>query len=77
VNFVHSFFITDYTDLRVGKRRLDIIVEENILLELKATAELDSGCYNKIINSLRVFKVDVGLLLNFGTPSLQFRRFIL
>jgi GxxExxY protein len=77
VNFVHSFFITDYTDLRVGKRRLDIIVVENILLELKATAELYNGCYNEIINYLRVFKVDVGLLLNFGTPSLQFRRFIL
>jgi GxxExxY protein len=66
-----------YQDVFVGKRRLDIIVEERILLELKATAELDNSCYNKMMNYLRVFKVEVGLLLNFGTPSLQFRRFIL
>jgi GxxExxY protein len=66
-----------YQDAFVGKRKLDIIVEERILLELKATAELDNSCYNKMMNYLRVFKVEVGLLLNFGTPSLQFRRFIL
>ena len=63
-------------DAFVGKRRLDIIVEENILLELKAIAELDNSCYNKIINYLRVFKIEMGLLLNFGTPDLQFKRFV-
>lgn len=66
-----------YEDIFVGKRRLDIIVEENILLELKAIAELDNSCFNKIINYLRVFRLEVGLLLNFGTPSLQFKRFVL
>lgn len=66
-----------YEDVLVGKRRLDIIVEENILVELKAIGELDNGCYNKIINYLRVFKIELGLLLNFGTPSLQFKRFVL
>ncbi len=66
-----------YNELLVGKRRLDIIVEENILVELKAISELDNSCYNQIINYLRVFKMEVGLLLNFGTPSLQFKRFVL
>jgi GxxExxY protein len=66
-----------YGEVFVGKRRLDIIVEENILLELKAIAELDNSCYNRIINYLRVFKIEVGLLLNFGTPGLQFKRFVL
>ena len=66
-----------YENALVGKRRLDIIVEENILLELKAIAELDNSCHNKILNYLRVFKIEVGLLLNFGTPSLQFKRFVL
>lgn len=54
-----------------------MIVEETILLELKAIGELDNSCYNKIINYLRVFKIEVGLLLNFGTASLEFKRFVL
>ncbi len=66
-----------YNEMLVGKRRLDIIVEQNILVELKAISELDNSCYNQIINYLRVFKMEVGLLLNFGTPSLQFKRFVL
>jgi GxxExxY protein len=66
-----------YEETFVGKRRLDVIVEENILVELKAIGELDNSCYNKIINYLRVFKIEVGLLLNFGTQSLQFKRFVL
>ena len=66
-----------YEDLLVGKRRLDIIVEENILLELKAIAEPDNSCYNQILNYLRVLNLEVGLLINFGTPSLPFKRFVL
>jgi GxxExxY protein len=66
-----------YENLLVGKRRLDIIVQETILLELKAIAELDNSCYNQILNYLRVFNLEVGLLINFGTPSLQFKRLVL
>jgi GxxExxY protein len=66
-----------YEDAFVGKRRLDIVVEDNILLELKAIAELDNSCYNQILNYLRVFNLEVGLLINFGTASLQFKRFVL
>jgi len=36
-----------YEDQLVGLRRLDVLVEENILLELKAVVELDKGCYAK------------------------------
>lgn len=64
-----------YNDL-IGKRRLDIIVENKILLELKAVSELDNSCYCKIINYLKIFDQEVGLLLNFGSKSLQFKRFV-
>ena len=57
----------------IYKRRLDLIVENIILLELKALKEVDNGDYNQIINYLRVFKMEVGLLLNFGAPSLHFK----
>ena len=65
-----------YEDQLIGKRRLDVIVEDNILLELKAVAELDKSCFATIINYLRVFNIEVGLLLNFGSRSLQFKRLI-
>lgn len=59
-----------YEDEVIGKRRLDVLVEDNILFELKAVVELDNGCYAKIINYLMVFNIEVGLLLNFGSNSL-------
>lgn len=64
-----------YENSLIGKRRLDLIVEDKVLLELKAVAELDSRTYNQITNYLNVFNIEVGLLLNFGMKSLQFKRF--
>jgi GxxExxY protein len=52
------------------KRRLDLIVKNIVLLELKAMREIDNGDYKQIINYLRVFRMEAGLLLNFGAPSL-------
>lgn len=60
----------------IAKRRLDLLLEEKVLVELKAISELDEASHNKIINYLRVFKIEVGLLLNFGAESLQYKRFI-
>jgi len=64
-----------YHEQLVGQARLDILVEDKVLLELKAVSELDKACYNRIMNYLKVFKIDVGLLLNFGRQSLEFKRF--
>jgi len=65
-----------YEEYFIGKRRLDLIVADKILVELKAISELDKSSYNKIINYLKVFKIEIGLLLNFGAESLQYKRFI-
>ena len=65
-----------YENRLIYKRRLDLIVETIVLVELKAQKEVDNGDYNQIINYLRVFRVEVGLLINFGAPSLQFKRFV-
>ena len=59
----------------VGKRRIDIIVEDKVLVELKAIAELDTDSHNQVMNCLKVFGFEVGLLLNFGKKSLQYKRF--
>ena len=64
-----------YEGIWVGLRRLDILVEEIVLIELKATSELNSADFNQIINLLRVFDIEVGLLINFGKSTLEFKRF--
>ena len=65
-----------YENQLIAKRRLDLFVENKVLIELKATSETDNGDYNQIINYLRVFGLEVGLLLNFGSKSLQYKRFV-
>ena len=65
-----------YQGISVGKRRLDLIIDNKILIELKAVTEIDKACYNQILNYLKVFKIEIGLILNFGAASLQFKRFI-
>jgi GxxExxY protein len=63
-----------YEETLIHKRRLDLIAEDLVLLELKAVKEVDNRDHNQILNYLRVFKMEVGLLFNFGTMSLQFKR---
>lgn len=65
-----------YEDKIIHKRRLDLIVENVVLLELKALKEVDNADTNQILNYLRIFQIEIGLLLNFGAPSLFFKRFI-
>ncbi|MGD5408089.1 GxxExxY protein, partial [Xanthomonas citri pv. citri] len=48
-----------YEEHFIGKRRLDLIIEDVVLVELKAIAELDKASYNKIVNYLKVFKIEV------------------
>lgn len=65
-----------YKEKIIGKKRIDILVEKKVLLELKVMNQLEPIHFNQVINYLKVFKLEVGLLLNFGTPSLQIKRFI-
>ena len=65
-----------YEEEWVGARRVDILVEEKVLLELKVISEVNNASYNQIQNCLEAFKIEVGLLINFGSTSLQFKRFV-
>lgn len=65
-----------YNEEIVGYRRVDFLVEETVLVELKATSALTTAHFNQIINYLNAYRLEVGLLINFGESSLRFRRFI-
>ncbi len=64
-----------YEGIKVGSRRLDLLVNNWGIVELKAVTEVEPLYYNQIINYLKIFKIEVGLLLNFGNTSLQYKRF--
>ena len=64
-----------YEGIKVGSRRLDLLVNNTVIVELKAVTEVEPIFYNQIINYLKIFKIEVGLLINFGNISLQYRRF--
>ena len=65
-----------YRDVRIGSRIVDFLIQDKLLLELKATSEINDTHFAQIINYLTAFKLEVGLLINFGQKSLQYRRFI-
>ena len=64
-----------YEGIKVGSRRLDLIVNNTVIVELKAVTEIEPLFYNQIINYLKIFKIEIGLLINFGNTSLQYKRF--
>ncbi len=66
----------EYKDNRVGLYFADLVIEEVLLLELKATAKLNSQHDAQVMNYLKVSGLSVGILLNFGTPRLQLKRIV-
>lgn len=63
-----------YKNFLIGKRRADFFVENEIMVELKAVIELENLHLAQAINYLEASKKNVGLLINFGNTSLQFKR---
>lgn len=59
----------------VGEFYVDILVEKKILLELKAVNALIKEHQAQVINYLKATEVEVGMLINFGNPKLEYRRF--
>jgi len=58
----------------IGERRVDFFVEEKIMVELKAIIQLENVHLAQAKNYLEAYNMQVGLLINFGSTSLQFKR---
>lgn len=63
-----------YKEQQIGLRRVDFLVENIISVELKAIIELKEVHLAQAINYLEAYDLEVGLLINFGAKSLQFKR---
>lgn len=65
-----------YKGTHVKKFICDFLVAETVLVELKAIKELTETDMAQVLNYLKATDLKLGLLLNFGSPSLQYKRLI-
>lgn len=63
-----------YKGEAIGTRRVDFLVEGKIMVELKAVVQLEDVHLAQAINYLEAYGLEIGLLINFGNRSLQFKR---
>ena len=63
-----------YKGIKIGNRRADFFVEEKVMVEIKAVVQLEDVHLAQAINYLEAYGLEIGLLLNFGNRSLQFKR---
>lgn len=63
-----------YKGRSIGTRRVDFYVENKVMVELKAVIELEDGNLAQAINYLEASGEEIGLLINFGSRSLQYHR---
>ena len=63
-----------YRDTEIGTRRVDFFAEDKIMIELKALIKLEDVHLAQAINYLEAYKMEIGLLINFGAKSLEFKR---
>ncbi|HNP08284.1 MAG TPA: GxxExxY protein [Cyclobacteriaceae bacterium] len=63
-----------YEDTEVGTRRADFVIEEKVLVEIKAVIKLEDVHLAQVLNYLQAYRIDIGLLINFGSNSLEYKR---
>jgi GxxExxY protein len=60
----------------IGTRRVDFLIQEIVSVELKAIIKLEDVHFAQAINYLEAYDLEVGLLINFGAKSLEFKRLL-
>ena len=63
-----------YREREIGTRRVDFFVEGKIMVELKAVIKLEDVHLAQAMNYLEAYRMEIGLLINFGAKSLEFKR---
>jgi GxxExxY protein len=63
-----------YKGNQIGTRRVDFFVEGKVMVEIKAIIQLEDVHLSQAINYLEAYNKEVGLLINFGSKSLDFKR---
>ena len=65
-----------YKGENIGTRRVDFLIEDKISVEIKSITKLEDVHLAQAINYLEAYDLEIGLLINFGSKSLEFKRLI-
>lgn len=65
-----------YKGKPIGTRRVDFLVDNVISVEIKALTKLENVHLAQALNYLEAYNLEIGMLLNFGSKSLEYRRLI-
>lgn len=65
-----------YKEQQIGTRRVDFLIEGVVSVELKALTKLEDVHLAQAINYLEAYNIEIGMLINFGAKSLEFKRLI-
>ena len=75
LTFQREMNMTIYYDgIDIGTRRVDFFVEENIMVEIKALINIEDVHLAQAMNYCQTYNLPIGLLINFGAKSLEFKR---
>ena len=74
---VELHFPIRYRNANIGHYIADLVVEELVIVELKAIEGLTKAHYSQVLNYLKASGLPVGLLFNFGVPRIEMRRVLL
>jgi len=66
-----------YAGVEVGLHRLDLVVDDTVVVELKAVRGFDDAHLAQVLSYLKASGLKIGLLLNFGGPTLKVKRIVL
>ena len=72
----HDIYYRDFPE-PIGTRRADFVVAGNVLVELKAVTVLEPVHEAQLLNYLKAYRLEIGLLINFGEKRINVKRFIL
>ncbi len=65
-----------YKGQEIGTRRVDFLIDDKIMVEIKAVGHLEELHVVQGLNYIEAFKIKTGLLLNFGAKKLEFKRLL-
>jgi GxxExxY protein len=68
--------VVEYLGAEVGRHRLDLVVENQVIVELKAVKELADIHFAQLRSYLKATKLRIGLLLNFAKPTVEIKRVV-
>ncbi len=65
-----------YEGIQIGIRRVDFLIEKKVCVEIKAVTQLEDVHLAQALNYIEAYNIEVGLLINFGSKSLEFKRLL-